>query len=189
MLNSSLLGIKGGKSLTDLQFEECIVRIKQGDKFGLEDIYRDYIKVIYHTILGVVKNKEAAEDLTSEFFLKLWRSADKYKAGKGHKQWILIISKNMALDYLRKNKHEELVSDFEDNIGKEEIGFDRLITEELSMAEVLMTLDSDEREIINLKVLLGFTFKDISTYMEKPMGTVTWKYQNAIKKLRRCNYE
>ena len=42
---------------------------------------------------------------------------------------------------------------------------------------------------INMKILGEMTFKEIAEVLNIPMGTVTWRYQNAIKKLRRCGYE
>ena len=50
-------------------------------------------------------------------------------------------------------------------------------------------LKPSERQVVSLKVLGELTFKEIADIMDIPMGTVTWKYQNAIKKLRRCGYE
>ena len=46
-----------------------------------------------------------------------------------------------------------------------------------------------EREMVNMKVLGDMTFREIAETLQMPMGTVTWKYQNAIGKLRRCGYE
>lgn len=59
----------------------------------------------------------------------------------------------------------------------------------MSVSQALDTLKPSERQIVSLKVLGELTFKEIAQYMKIPMGTVTWKYQNAIKKLRRCGYE
>ena len=60
---------------------------------------------------------------------------------------------------------------------------------EMSVEEALAVLNSAEREIITLKIMGDMTFKEIAALLDQPMGTVTWKYQNAIKKLRRCGYE
>ncbi len=60
---------------------------------------------------------------------------------------------------------------------------------DLSIRQALETLKPSERQVVSLKVLGELTFKEIADVMGIPMGTVTWKYQNAIKKLRRCGYE
>ena len=50
-------------------------------------------------------------------------------------------------------------------------------------------LNDNEREVIQLKIVADMTFKEIAQLLNTPMGTITWRYQNAIKKLRRCGYE
>ena len=56
-------------------------RMKMGDKNALHEIYEAYIGYIYSIVLQVVGNREDAEDVTSEFFIKLWRLADTYQSG------------------------------------------------------------------------------------------------------------
>ena len=63
------------------------------------------------------------------------------------------------------------------------------VVSDLSIRQALETLKPSERQVVSLKVLGELTFKEIADVMGIPMGTVTWKYQNAIKKLRRCGYE
>ena len=99
-------------SVTQEEFNGCMERIKAGDKDGLKDIYVAYLSYIYTIIYGVVTSKENAEDLTSEFFIKLWDIADTYKPqDKGHKAYLATVARNMALDFLRKNKREVLAEE------------------------------------------------------------------------------
>ena len=71
--------------MEDQQFYSCMEQMKAGDKTALREIYENYITYVYHIIFQVVQNKEDAEDVTSEFFIKLWNRADSFKAEKGHK--------------------------------------------------------------------------------------------------------
>ena len=80
--------------MNNREFDRCMRRMQKGDKTGLKEIYEAYISYIYAVIRGVVKNKENAEDLTAEFFIKLWNMADQYKAGSGHKTWMTVIARN-----------------------------------------------------------------------------------------------
>ena len=93
--------------MTQEEFNECMARIKSGDKEGLKDIYTAYLSYIYTIVYGIVNSKENAEDITSEFFIKLWEIADQYKPqSNGHKAYLATVARNMALDFLRKNKRE-----------------------------------------------------------------------------------
>ena len=57
--------------MTDVQFDAAMGKIRQGDKSGLQEIYEAYITLIYAIIKDVLRNKESAEDVTSDFFIKL----------------------------------------------------------------------------------------------------------------------
>lgn len=179
------------KLVEETQFSSCMERIKSGDKEALHDIYQAYIGYIYSVVLGVVQNKEDAEDVTSEFFIKLWKLADTYQGGNGHKAWLATIARNMAIDLIRKNKKVVLTDDFVDTMAEnasDECIEDDVISD-MSLKNVLETLKPNEREVINLKIMGELTFQEIANVLKVPLGTITWRYQNALKKLRRCGYE
>lgn len=181
--------------MTEEAFCQSINKILGGDKSGLKEIYDAYLGYIYQIIYGVLGRKEDAEDVTSEFFIKLWQTADKYKAGSGHKGYLATIARNMAIDFLRKHKREVLESfskeDDEDTGYIEPVSdesVDEEVISEMSLKEALDTLKPEERKVVDMKVLAQMTFAEISEILKVPMGTVTWRYREAIKKLRRCGY-
>lgn len=180
--------------MTEQAFEQSISKILCGDKSGLREIYDAYLSYIYQVIYGVLGQKEDAEDVTSDFFIKLWQNADKYKSGNGHKGYMATMARNMAIDHLRKHKKEVLESFdvTEDDVPVSEPASDTNtegeIIEEVSVKEALAMLKPEEAQIVNMKVLSEMTFAEISEILAMPMGTVTWKYREAIKKLRRYGY-
>lgn len=190
--------------MNDQQFEQAVARMVQGDKTGLKEIYEAYIGYIYRIVYEVLQNRENAEDVTSEFFIRLWDKADQFKPGGGHKGYLATMARNMAIDYIRKHRREELTAMMQDikagpeeeeqtkkQFYKEETGseVEESVIRDMTVKEALETLKPSERQVVSLKVLGEMTFKEIARTMGIPMGTVTWKYQNAIKKLRRCGYE
>lgn len=192
------------KTVTEHQFEEAVARMVQGDKTGLKEIYESYIGYVYRIIYEILQNRENAEDVASDFFIRLWDKAEQFKPGNGHKGYLATMARNMAIDFIRKHKREELTAllqDIEAGPEEEEKSKGRLfdtasesrveqtVIEDMSIQQALDTLKPSERQVVSLKVLGELTFKEIAAIMELPMGTVTWKYQNAIKKLRRCGYE
>lgn len=190
--------------MSEQQFEEAVARMIRGERSGLKEIYECYIGYIYRIIYEVLQNKENAEDVTSDFFIRLWDKAEQFKPGGGHRGYLATMARNMAIDHLRKHKKEELTAmlqDIETRPEEEEqrgakkitadasVCVEEEVIREMSIEEALSKLKPAERQIISLKILGEMTFKEISECMQIPMGTVTWKYQNAIKKLRRCGYE
>lgn len=174
--------------MTQIEFEASIAGIRQGDKNGLKEIYEAYISYVYMIVLGIVGNKENAEDVTSEFFIKIWTVADTYQANGAHKAWLATIARNMALDFVRKNKREIPTEEFAEDVSTDETPEEEVVGD-MTVQEALTALNEAERQIVDMKVLGEMSFREISESLGIPMGTVTWRYQNAIKKLRRCGYE
>lgn len=181
-------------NVTEERFQENIARICRGEKDGLREIYEEYLPFIYHTVLTMVRNKEQAEDITSDFFIRLWEKAFQYKSGNGHKGYLATIARNMVIDAIRKEKHLNLydeVEDYEAEISKQQptISVEDQVLSQLSLTEALTVLNPKEQEVLNLKLLGDLSFKEISSILNVPMGTITWRYQSAIQKLRRFGYE
>lgn len=182
--------------MTNEEFQKAVERLLCGDKDGLRVIYEAYIKLIYAVVYNTVHNKEDAEDITSEFFVKLIRVAHSYRKGSPHKTWLVTIARNMSIDFIRKKSHEFAASgsaDAEDKDMLEDMLFDtpeskledRAVLSQ-DMRAAMETLDAREKEIVDLKIIGGMKFKEIAQILGKPMGTVTWLYNQGIKKLRRC---
>lgn len=189
--------------MNEQQFENAVARMVQGDRTGLREIYEAYIGYIYRIVYEILQNKENAEDVTSEFFIRLWDKAEQFKPGSGHKGYLATMARNMAIDFIRKHRKEELtalLNDIEEGPSEEKGSgrfyketapdeVEQAVIQDMTVKEALAKLKPSERQVVSLKVLGDLTFKEISQIMGIPMGTVTWKYQNAIKKLRRCGYE
>lgn len=177
--------------MTESRFERLILLIKQGDRQGLREIYDEYGKMIFSAALSVAGNRHDAEDITSDFFIKLWEKlADTYKFGGGHKRWLVAAARNCAIDYLRRNGREVLSLDDDDEDSPHDIAdntdAENTVIGDMTVREALCTLSVSEREIVNMKLFADLTFDDIAKTLGKPLGTVAWKYRTALKKLERC---
>lgn len=173
--------------MEEQQFNICMERMRNGDKSALHEVYETYIGYIYNIILQVVQNKEDAEDVTSEFFIKLWKISDHFKSEHGHRAWLASIARNMAIDLLRKRKKEVLTEEFLEEATQDNL--EEQVIEDISLQQALSKLQNSEREVVHLKICGALTFQEIAGILGIPFGTVTWRYQSAIKKLKRCGYE
>lgn len=198
--------------MDEREFELCVEAMCNGDKQGLRRVYEAYAKYIYSIVYGILGSRENAEDVTSEFFIKLWEKSEQYKLGNGHKGYLATMARNMAIDYLRKYKKEELTavvhdigsdahSDEESGMEagrkikvqqatqQDNVSVEQEVIGEMNLQELMQILKPGERKVVDMKVLGELTFREIADILGLPMGTVTWQYQNAMKKLRRCGYE
>lgn len=190
--------------MTEGRFEKCIRHMNQGDRDALKEVYEEYVSYIYHIVRQLLSTREEAEDITSEFFIRLWEKSESYRGGSGHKGWMAAIARNLAIDYIRKRKREEPV-DFsaeraaEDGqhfavcsaMQREQAGenVEEQVLADISMEEALALLKESERRVVHMKIVADMTFQEIADILEEPLGTVAWRYREAVKKLRRCGYE
>ena len=172
--------------MTDSEFESAVEKIRAGDSSGLREIYDAYGDRIYRIFLGKVHHHQDAEDLTSDFFLKLWECAGSHRSGQGHRSWLTTIARNMAIDHLRKSVKMTPVEDAEEaGLPADTETPETSVLGNMQAAELLSSLSEDEQEIIRLHVAAELTFREIAEVLQKPLGTVAWKYRNAIGKLQK----
>jgi len=60
---------------------------------------------------------------------------------------------------------------------------------DMTVTEALASLSENERQVVSMKILSDMTFNEIAEALKTPMGTITWRYREAMKKLRRLGYE
>lgn len=170
--------------MKDFEFEVCIRQIREGEKEGLKQIYQAYAGLIYAVVYDMTRQEEDAKDITSECFIRLWERADTYRFGGKHKAWLVTIARNMAIDHLRKQRRELPMEELPE--AEQESGdFAEEVVGSMSMQEAMKCLKPTEQEVLDLKILGDFTFREISKILRKPMGTVSWLYRSGIEKLRK----
>ncbi|MBR6872659.1 MAG: sigma-70 family RNA polymerase sigma factor [Ruminococcus sp.] len=173
--------------MTDKEFDLGIERIRRQEKEGLRLIYDEYGTFIYKTFLSLVKSPQDAEDLTSDFFLRLWQRAEQYRSGAGHKAYLARIAHNMAVDFLRTRGRLSFTLDDDENAidPPDTVRTDETAESSISFDEAISSLPEAEGEIVNMHIGMELTFKEISEALRLPLGTVTWRYRNAIERLKK----
>ena len=199
--------------MSEEQFNDLMKQLAAGNSEALKEIYQTYMKLIYSVCLNTLHQKEAAEDVSSEFFIRLMRSAATFDGRGHHKTWMVTIAKSMCIDYIRKSSHAVLSFDApiggqtgsgggqagghssdstqgDTGVSMGERMADKENVEEkalnrFTLEKALSLLTDKEKEIIDLKLTGGMKFKEIADYLQIPQGTVSWHYNEAIKKMRR----
>jgi RNA polymerase sigma factor (sigma-70 family) len=127
--------------------EKYIFQIAQGKKDSLRRIYEDFSHVVFMLAFSILGKKETAEDVMQEVFIKIWRYASTYHKGNNPKAWIMSITRNTAVDFKRKRKHEFL-TDLSALCDSEDTDLTLGSDEKLEMQQALAMLDGQERQII-----------------------------------------
>ena len=164
-----------------MQIEKLATKIARRDKEAFEELYSATSRIVYSTCLGVVRNHSVAEELTQDTFVAVWENIQEY-GGRGFKTWIITIARNKSLNYLRSAKREVLI-DFSayDNLGAYEI--DEEEDTRATVTAALKILPDDERQIVLMRNS-GLKAKEIAKALGMPRGTVSWKYSQALERMR-----
>lgn len=133
------------------------------------------------------KNKELAEDLTSEVFMKALEKFESYKKDSSFQSWIYAIAHNHLIDHFRKDKSTvdlEVVENILESDGDARSSLMRRVAAE-QVQELLSYLTDEEREIVLLRYHSDLPMQDIADIVGKPDTTVRVVIHRALSKLRK----
>ena len=161
---------------------QALCRLAEGDTNALTVIYDCMARQMFALALSILKNHADAEDAMQEAFLKVIQSIGTYRKDGNARAWLMSITRNTAIDIMRKKKDTVCIEDFS-AIPKHSDRKD--FTEQLILGDALMNLEQNDREIIVLKIVSGMKFREISELVGLPLTTVQKRYQRALKNLKR----
>lgn len=163
------------------ELDELMKRVQEGDENSFASFYRETYKGLFSFIYSYVKNWHTSEDLMQETYVKVKLNADKYLLGTNVTAWLFQIAKNLCLDYLKKASTKELEV-IDDLIIEKNFESDT----KMYVHDLLNRYLSDEdRQIVLLHLLHGYKNREIAKILDLPLGTVLWKYNKALKELKK----
>ena len=168
--------------MTNKDLVTYIKSLQTGEMNAFDPIYHETKKLVYYTVFAILKDASISEDIMQETYLKMLEKIHSFKRNVSVKSWITTIARNLAINEFNKRKRE-LQIDVTDN----EIIFgtvDSNSEKELIIRDILSSLNDTERDIVIYHIVSDLTFKEISNILDIPQGTVSWKYSEAIKKLK-----
>lgn len=156
-------------------------RLKNKDEEAFEKLYDKYVKLVYHITYSYTRCKEDAEDLTIEVFTKVYNNLDKYEERQKLKEWISEIARNTALNFVTRNKMKDVI--FDDEVVDSVHSYDSTHTELIDLFE--KRLDNGTKQIMIMKFIYNYTFKEIAKVNNMTLGKVQGLYYDGIEKLRK----
>ncbi len=168
--------------INEKELRELVLEIKHNNKIALEKLYNRYNKLVYGIAFSILKNKEDSEDVVQTVFSKLYiLEKDKLPTDKIG-TWLYTVTKNEALLLLRKNNNDvnlDTIYDLEDENNE----IDKFINKD-SYNRLINGLNQKEQEVVSLKILSNFTFKEIGELLGESANTIKWRYYKSIYSLR-----
>jgi len=175
-----------------LEVKNAIKKAKENNQIAFNFLLDKYWNDVYRFLLKRTENENDAEDITIQAFSKAFDRINTFDEAYKFKTWLITISKNIHIDFLRKKKtsisndrnphNEKHVHNIIDESPSPE---DKIITEQ-NLAKLLRDikkLKPHYQEVINLRYFLELSYQEISNELNEPMNNVKVKLLRAKKLL------
>ena len=176
---------------------QVVLKIRYGDTGAYRILVEQYQGRIYSMVLGMVKDEEHAWDITQDSLIKAFNKLDSFRVDSSFYTWLYRISSNSAIDHLRKAKRRR-TEEFDDGIGaKDQAGMIDPMYSQTSPSkdlersqlkdrifEAMQHISPEQRQIVLLREVEGYSYKEISETMNIPEGTVMSRLFYARRKLQ-----
>ncbi len=180
--------------------QDLVERSVKGDQKAFRQLVERYQRKVYTIAYGVVRNPDAALDVTQDTFVKVYRNLATFKGDSSFYTWIYRIVLNLCIDRKRKEARQREV-DYDDGIAHGEgftsgptlasTGFDNpsqaASKKELveHMDKALETLTDEHRSILMLREVDGLSYEELAETLDIPKGTVMSRLFHARKNFQK----
>ena len=170
--------------------EDLMVLVEGGDADAFAALYDRHCLLAYSVAHKLTGEKQAAEDLTQEAFLKVWRSAGGYRPERGSvRTWILSVVRNRGIDQLRakatRRRMQEKVEAYAPRFEPSEAFAQAWHEARLGrVREALDALPHFQQQVLELAHFSDLTHQEIAKRLGLPLGTVKGRMRLGLEKLR-----
>jgi RNA polymerase sigma-70 factor, ECF subfamily len=178
------------------ELNNLLARCALRDEKALEALYDKTSSRLYALALGIVKQREWAEEVLQDAFIKIWSHAGRFSADKSSAMtWMSTIVRNRAVDKAREFSRNPLLQGkmledvyetplMAENPGPADLA---LMSHELkSLWNCLGTLEQEQKRVILMSYYHGYSHQELSAKLTAPLGTVKGWIRRGLEKLRMC---
>jgi len=170
--------------------ERLIARVREGDFAAFEVLYNKYKGEVYRTSLAIIQDKDAAEDILQDCFLKLYTNIDKIDGSIPLSLWLHRVTVNLSYNWAIKHSRwlNFLKGMLEGLVASNPTSPESILEKkELShiVREAIDSLKFEHRVVLILFYLKNFNLKEIAYILNCPIGTVKSRLYYGRKNLKR----
>jgi RNA polymerase sigma-70 factor (ECF subfamily) len=186
--------------LTNLPDADVVALAKKGREAAFREIIRRYERPVFSLVFRMVHDRETAEDLAQDTFIKVLNHIDRYQPEFKLSSWLFKIAHNVTIDHLRRRRlptismsgspHASTAAEIEassfDIDSRAESALDELESRELgsSIERAIAALRPEYRSCIMLRHVEGRSYEEIAATLDLPLGTVKTYIHRARHELR-----
>jgi len=178
----------------DTSDADLMAQLAEGNPAAMDLLYDRYNRPVYSFAYRMLGDREHAEDLLQEVFLRAWRRGSRFSETRGSLiSWLLSITHNMAIDELRKQQRrprkadasepETLLASIQDAaepVESQAILADRQRVVRNAMAD----LPGSQRTVLEMAYFNGLTQREIAEQLDTPLGTIKTRMRLGLRKLQ-----
>jgi RNA polymerase sigma-70 factor (ECF subfamily) len=177
---------------SSLQEKIIFLKLRSGDSDAFAFLYDKYIKRIYRFVMIKVSNRQIAEDLTQDIFLKTWQHIVDKRQIKSFQAFIFRIARNSVIDYYRQIQYQELPLDYvsETAVAGQDLnaGLDKNLDKD-NLLKRLRKLKPEYQEILLLRYLEDLSIEEMSEVLQKDKNNIRVLLHRALSKLKELSQE
>jgi RNA polymerase sigma-70 factor (ECF subfamily) len=167
-----------------------ISQIRQGNILALKVLYEKYSSQVYRTALAITRDREAAEDILQDCFIKVYVHIDKLDGSLPLSPWLYRVAVNQSYNWA--SKRSRWLRPLDDVIDRLVVPAHTLPEPVLERVEIqrvvqkaIASLSFEHRVVIVLFYLNGFRLNEIAFILDCPVGTIKSRLHYARRNLRR----
>lgn len=166
-----------------------VFALRSGDETAMAELYDRYSGVVYSVALRIVGDTGAAEDILQDVFMQLWRNPQAFDANRGSLPgWLAVISRNRAIDFLRKRRPETEIDDVVVNVEPDMVRGAEWSLVLGKIRGVLAVMPDTQRSVLEMSFFEGLTHGEIAQKTGEPLGTIKTRIRAGLLALRKaCN--
>ena len=162
--------------------EEIFELLKTNRKLGIEELYKNYSKLVFGVIYSILKNTDETEDVLQNVFIKIFKLDNEKLPTKSHLSWLYSVAKNETINYIKRNSKEknyESLYEITDNDTEIEKVLDKEYFNKL-----IENLPPKQQEILSLKIISNLSFREIANILDMKIPAVQWHYYKSLNTLK-----
>jgi len=172
--------------------QDLMSRIARGDEQAFTELYDLLAERVFGLVLRVMRDPAQSEEVAQEVFVELWRTASRFQPDRGSvTAWAMTIAHRRAVDRVRS---AQSTMDREARVaaGQQDRPFDSVADEVAGRFErrqvrhCLDTLTELQRESVGLAYYQGYTYGEVATLLDTPLGTIKTRLRDGLIRLRDC---
>lgn len=172
------------------QLRQLLAQCSLGDRRAFETLYHSVGPRLHGVALRFMDRADLAEEVLQESFVRIWHNASRYEAHlSAPLTWMINITRNQAIDQLRKQRERPLSEVEQDALSDESPSAHEQLNsarEAHALKRCLETLDGMQRQSITVAYFQGLSCSELAEHLATPLGTVKSWIRRGLERLRRC---